>query len=66
MMSIRITLTLDEVVVKKLRQISPNNISGFINDHLKKCLFEDKKSMAGVLAGKVSTKDIIRDEEHEF
>lgn len=64
MMNVRITLTLDEVIVKKLRELSPQNISAFVNDHLKKCLFEKKESMAGVLSGKVSTKDIKEDEEH--
>ena len=65
MMSIRITLTLDELLVKKLRQMSRGNISAFVNEHLRKCLFE-KKSMAGALAGRVSTKDIKEDEEHEI
>jgi hypothetical protein len=65
-MSIRITLSLDEVVVRKLRELSPENISAFVNTHLKKCLFEKKESMAGVLAGRVSTKDIKEEEEHEI
>jgi hypothetical protein len=55
---------LDEILVKKLRQISNGNISAFINKHLKKCLFEKKASMAGVLSGKISTKDIVEDEEY--
>lgn len=63
-MSVRITLSLDEILVKKLRQISNGNISAFINKHLKKCLFEKKASMAGVLSGKISTKDIVEDEEY--
>lgn len=65
MMSIRITLTMDEAVVKKLRELSPNNISAFVNDHLRTCLFGKKESMAGVLAGKVSTKDILREDDHD-
>ncbi|MBI2079298.1 hypothetical protein HYT84_00915 [Candidatus Micrarchaeota archaeon] len=64
-MTVRITITIDEVVLKKLREIGSDNISAFINTHLKSCLFENKESMAGILAGKVSTKDIIEDEEHE-
>lgn len=66
MMHVRITLTLDEMVLKKIREISPHNISGFVNEHLRHCLFERKQSMAGALAGKVSTKDIVEDEEHVF
>lgn len=63
-MSIRITLTLDETVIKKIKELSPHNISSFVNSHLKQCLFEKKEGMAGILAGKVSTKDILEDEEH--
>ncbi len=66
MMSVRITLSLDEVVVRKLRELSPENISAFVNLHLKRCLFEKKESMAGILAGRVSTKDIKEEEEHEI
>jgi hypothetical protein len=66
MMSVRITLTLDDVLVKKLRELSPGNISAFVNMHLKKSLFEKKESLAGSLAGRVSTKDIEEDEEHDL
>lgn len=66
MMSIRITLTLDEMVVKKIRELSPQNVSKFVNEHLTHCLFEKKESMAGVLAGKISVRDIKEDEEHVF
>ncbi len=66
MMNVRITLTLDEMVVKKLRELSPDNISAFVNAHLHKCLFQKRMSMAGALKGKVSTKDIIRDEDHDI
>ena len=66
MMGVRITLTLDEMVVKKLRELSPDDMSAFVNAHLHNCLFQKKMSMAGVLKGKVSTKDIIRDEERDF
>jgi len=65
-MSVRITLTLDEFVVRKLRALSPNNISAFVNEHFKKCLFENKKSMAGAFKGRISTRDIERVREHEF
>lgn len=65
-MAVRITLTLDEIVLRKLKELSPHNVSGFVNSHLKKCLFERKESMAGALAGKVSTKDIVREGEHEL
>jgi len=65
MMYVRITLTLDEYIVKKLREMSPRNVSAYVNAHLKKCLFEKKESMAGALSGRVSTKDIIEDEEYE-
>jgi len=66
MMTTRITLTLDEVVLKKIKELSPNNVSGFVNAHLRKCLFEKKNSMAGAFSGKVSTKDIKRDNDHEL
>ena len=66
MMSIRITLTLDEVVVTKLREISPNNLSAFVNEQLYLCLFQKKSSLAGSLKGRISTKDIIRDEDHDI
>ncbi len=66
MMSVRITLTLDEYIVKKLKELSPNNISYFVNQHLKKCLFEKKESMAGALGGKISTKDIVEDDDHDI
>lgn len=66
MMNVRITLTLDELIVRKLREISPNNLSAFVNTHLRKCLFEKKKSMGGMLKGKVSTKDIEEDWEHGY
>jgi len=58
-MNVRITLTLDEEIVKKLREMSPHNVSAFVNEQLKKCLFEKKESMAGALCGLVSTKDIV-------
>jgi hypothetical protein len=64
MMNVRITLTLDETIVRKLREVSPNNISAFVNANLRKCLFERKKSLGGALRGKVSTKDITEDWEH--
>ncbi|MEW5996381.1 MAG: hypothetical protein AB1657_02175 [Candidatus Micrarchaeota archaeon] len=66
MMSTRITITLDEIIVRKLKELGHGNVSAFINEQLKKCLFEKKESMAGVLAGKVSMKDIKEDEEHEI
>lgn len=65
-MSIRITLCLDELIVNKLKQESPNNISASVNKYLYKELFENKDSLAGTLKGRISTKDIIRDEDHEI
>lgn len=66
MMSVRVTLTLDEILIRKLREISPNNISAFVNKSLRNILFGKKESMAGVLKGKISIKDIEEIREHEF
>lgn len=66
MMFTRVTLTLDEFVIRKLKEKSPENLSAYVNNCLKQNLFVYKESMAGVLKGKVSTKDILRDVEHEI
>ena len=61
----RTTLVLDEAMVKKLRQKSRGNMSKLANEILKEALFQKGKSMFGELKGLVSTKDIIKEEDHE-
>ena len=62
-MGLRTTLVLDEAVMEKLRRVSPNNISGVVNELLKKELFGKGKSMFGSLKGRVSAKDMVEDED---
>ncbi|MEM3030415.1 MAG: hypothetical protein QXH27_01655 [Candidatus Micrarchaeia archaeon] len=54
----RTTLVLDEHLLARLRQLSHGNISRFVNELLKNCLAARRESMAGVLKGKVSVKDL--------
>lgn len=62
---VRTTLVLDDAIVKKLRQMSPGNISKLANRILREALFRRGRSMFGELRGLVSTKDIVEEEAHE-
>lgn len=63
-MKIRMTLMLDEAVVRKLKATEPN-MSGFVNELVKKALFGKPDSMFGALAGRISGKDKIEDPEDD-
>ena len=63
--SVRTTLVLDVPVFEKLRQFGKRNISKTANELLAKELFKRRKSMFGVLKGRVSVKDIREGKEHE-
>lgn len=63
-MKVRTTLMLDEAVVQKLRE-SKLNMSGFVNDVVKKALFGKSESMFGAFSGRISGKDKIEDPEDE-
>ena len=65
MSKVRTTLVLDEAVFAKLRQRYPDNLSKLANEILVEGLFKKKKSLAGFLAGRISTKDIVEEEIHE-
>jgi len=61
----RTTLTLDDAIVKKLRQDGKGNISALVNKILKKELFGEKESLFGELKGLVSVEDIEEEDIHE-
>jgi len=65
MTKIRTTLTLDEEVLKKLRQEDKGNISALVNKILKKELFGEKESLFGELKGLVSVEDIEEEDIHD-
>ena len=60
----RTTLVLEDSVMAKLRQDFGSNISSAVNSILKDFLFKPKDdALFGCLRGKVSGKDIIKDED---
>lgn len=55
---VRTTLLLDEHLLARLRQLSHGNVSRIVNELLRQCMAERRESMAGVLRGKISMKDL--------
>ncbi len=63
--TVRTTLVLEKPVFEKLRQVGKRRMSATANRLLAKELFGKRKSMFGVLKGKISVKDIKEDAEHD-
>jgi len=62
--TVRTTLVLENTVMQKLRQDFGNNISAAVNAILKERLFATPKDdLFGSMKGKISAKDLIRDED---